>query len=273
VTPLITTFKNKVWNSCIVKPKLLIRKKHKVLVDGVERTISKQMQYLVQDITKPFNTKFGRIPPKELKKKAGSAAKTEQGKDFTIIEADFLDQFKRLKKFAQTVTLKDIAHIVTETGINKDSVVVDAGAGSGALACYLGHISKQVYTYEIRKESIDMSNHNISALGLKNVTLREKDVTKGISEKNVDVVTLDLPEPWNAISSAHKALKIGGYIVSYSPTVPQVQKFVDSLGEKFLIIKTIEVIERPWVVEGQRVRPSNIDIGHTAFLTFARKIK
>ena len=103
----------------------------------------------------------------------------------------------------------------------------------------------------------------------------EKSVGEHKEEKDVDLITLDLPSPWNAIKPAEKALKIGGYLVSYSPTVPQVIDFVTviSNNDNFLYIKTCEIIKRNWDVEGRKVRPKSEGIGHSGFLTFCRKIR
>ena len=96
-----------------------------------------------------------------------------------------------------------------------------------------------------------------------------------IDDKNIDVTILDLPEPWNAIENCSNALKPGGFLVSYSPSVPQVADFVNALrkNEHFIYLKTIEVTEREWEVEERRVRPKSSGLGHSGFLTFGRKIK
>ncbi|MFC1775157.1 hypothetical protein ACFLZN_02475, partial [Nanoarchaeota archaeon] len=88
------------------------------------------------------------------------------------------------------------------------------------------------------------------------------------------VITLDVSEPWNAIENSYEVLKIGGHLVTYSPSVMQVKKTVEKVKELngLLFIKTIELIERKWKIEKEAVRPHNIEIGHTGFLTFVRKI-
>jgi len=40
-----------------------------------------------------------------------------------------------------------------------------------------------------------------------------------------------------------------------------------------LHIKTIEVMQRNWEVNKRKVRPKSIEIGHSGFITIARKIK
>ena len=76
------------------------------------------------------------------------------------------------------------------------------------------------------------------------------------------------------IGDTEKALKIGGFLVSYSPSVPQVMDFVNiiSKNKEFLILKTIEVIERKWEVDERKVRPVSQSIGHSGFLTFVRRV-
>ena len=86
------------------------------------------------------------------------------------------------------------------------------------------------------------------------------------------MVVLDLPEPWKALESAEKSLKAGGFLVSYSPTIPQVMDFVNTLDESFAYLKTSEIIEREWEVKERKVRPRSQAIGHSGFITFARKL-
>lgn len=257
-------------------PKILIQREKKEFVPELDRkvTVTKGRQYFVADTSRDFSTSLGNIKAKDLKAKDGSTVKSTQEKDFVILTPTFIDLYKRLRKMPQSIILKDIGLILAETGVDKDSTVVDAGTGSGALSGFLAHLVKQVTTYEIREEFIENIKDNFKLMGVKNVKVNHGDITKGIFEKNVDLVTLDLPEPWDAVENAAKALKIGGFLVSYSPHVTQVQKFVKEVAKdtSLQIMKTVELIERPWVIDEQRSRPDNAGIGHTAFLTFVRKI-
>jgi len=105
--------------------------------------------------------------------------------------------------------------------------------------------------------------------------LKKKDINQGITEKNVNLIVLDLPEPWKTVKSAQKALKIGGFLIAYTPTIIQASQFVEEIrkNKSFLFDKTIELIQRKWIVDGRRLRPSSAEIGHTAFMTFVRRIK
>jgi len=230
--------------------------------------------FYIKDTSKDYHCQFGLIKAKDLKKKDGSIIKTNTKKELIIFTPSFIDSYKRIKRAPQIITRKDAAMIIAETGINKDSKVVDAGAGSGALACFLANICKEVVSYDIRDDFINIVKKNKEFLNLKNLKIKKKNVYEGIDEKNIDLITLDLPEPWKAIEPAKKSLKTGGFLVSYSPTIPQVIDFVNSVNkEKGLIhIKTIELIQREWEIDGRKVRPKTTQTVHTGFLSFIRRI-
>ena len=88
----------------------------------------------------------------------------------------------------------------------------------------------------------------------------------------MDLITLDLKEPWKAFDNAYKALKNRGELTCFSPNITQVMKIVEESKNKFKVIKILENIERQWIVEELRVRPENMIIGHTAFIAILRKI-
>jgi len=257
-------------------PKILIKKEKKEYIKeiGREVTVSKPRYYYVEDLTKDYHTSEGIIAKKDLKKKDGSVVKSSMNKNFVIFTSDFTDDFRKIKRIPQIIPMKDIGVIFAETGLGKTSKVVDAGTGSGAIACLFGHMVKEVTSYDIKKEHVDIAKQNVKMLNLKNVKIKNKDIYKDVDEKDVDLVMLDLPEPWNAIRSAEKALRIGGFVVSYSPTIPQVMDFANTIrkNNNFIVTKTIEIIERKWDVYQRKVRPKSAGIGHSGFLTFVRKI-
>jgi tRNA (adenine57-N1/adenine58-N1)-methyltransferase len=222
----------------------------------------------VKDEDKDFHSKFGVITKEQLKSKN---EKTNTGVEVSIIDACFIDKFRKIKRGAQIINLKDIGAIIAFTGISKESIVIDAGSGSGALACALANIVKKVYTYDNRPEHIKTVQENIKFLDLKNIEVKEHDVFTGFPKKDADLITLDLKEPWLCIEHAYNSLKSGGFLVSYSPNIGQVQEFINR-NEKFLLVKIIELIERPWVVKGQVARPDFAPFGHTGFIIFMRKI-
>ena len=255
-------------------PKILIRKGKKEFFEDLGRdvTVVKQMSFYVTDTEKPFSTRYGTIKSADLKK--SGIVKSDQDKEFHIFDASFVDEYRRIKRLPQIIPLKDIGMIVATTGVGPKSVVIEGGSGSGALAIFLARHVKKVYSYEINKEHLAVVKENIKDLNIKNITLKEKSLYDPIAEKGADLMCLDLPEPWKAIPTAAKALKAGGFLVSYSPTIPQAQDFVNALSEheSFIHLKTIDLIEQEWQVEGRKVRPKSKQIIHSGFLSFARKL-
>ena len=181
--------------------------------------------------------------------------------------------YRKLKRGPQVILPKDIGIIIAYAGIDKSSICVDAGTGSGWLAVSLARLCRHVYSYDLRVDFLKIAEYNVNYLGLDNVTLENGDITKRINEKDVDLVTLDLPNSEKALRNAKKALKPGGTVVGYLPHVEQVKTFVmklNSLG--FIDVHTIEVIVRDYLVRKESgVRPTNTGLWHTAYLVFARK--
>ncbi len=195
-----------------------------------------------------------------------------------MMEKGFTDYFKQMKRGPQIITLKDAGIISAYTGLCSGMKVLDAGIGSGALTAYMANIVKpkgKVYAYDIRKDFIKIAETNLKKMKLlKYVTIKNKNVYKGIDEKVLDVITLDLSEPWKALKHAKKALKTGGFLVCYLPTITQASRLCKELQTAGMtLIKATKVIEHPWIIKGRIVRPETMIIGHTGFLIFARKLQ
>jgi len=211
------------------------------------------------------------VVKEEVLKKAKGEVETHKGVKLIVLEPSYIDIIKKIKRDPQTLLPKDLAIILFYTGINNRYKIVDAGAGCGLLAASMGRIAKEVTTYERNEKYKKIIEHNLEFLEAKNVKLKMKDIYEGIDEKNLDLITLDLPEPWRALEHAEKALKQSGYLVTYLPTIIQVSQLVDA-AKNFVHLKTIELLEREWHVEGKKLRPKSQMQGHTAFLTFLRRI-
>jgi len=190
-----------------------------------------------------------------------------------VNKSTLLDILKKLKRLPQIVTPKDASLILAYTGISPDSLIVDAGSGSGFLAIFLAYYCRKgkVITYEKRPDFAKVVRKNIELTGLRNIILKERDILKGIEEKNVDLITLDMKGVENVIKNAFQVLKPDGWLVVYSPYIEQVI-FVRSEIEnlKFSQIKTVENIVREWRV-GKHTLPEVSGVIHTGWLTFARK--
>lgn len=257
--------------------RILVRKGKKEFIEELDREVQvvKEKNIFVTDTDNDFHTEDGVISKEDLHKPDGTIIESSHRKKFTILSPTFIDHYKRIERLAQVIPLKDIGLIIAETGIGKDSIVVDSGSGSGALSTLLAHVCKSVSTYDIREDHLEAVRRNIETLGLNNIKAGLGNFYEGVPDTDADLLTLDLPEPWLALDSAARTLKIGGFMVSYSPCITQVNDFADAVrkDERFLYLKTIEIIERPWDVDRRKVRPKTTGIGHSGFMTFARRIQ
>lgn len=257
-------------------PKILIKRAKKQFVEHLNKEIvvaSEDIIYVSKEGAN-FSTRHGLIRKEDLAKPDGSKIKSEKGDEFIMITPSFVDEFYRMRRLPQTIPLKDIGWIITKTGIGPETRVLDSGSGSGALAIQLARHCREVVTYDINDEHLECVRENLETLGVKNVIAKKGDITKGIPETGFDLAVYDLPDPWDAIETAHKALKVGGFLVSYSPTIPQTADFCNTIekDDRFLVLETVEMIERPWEMNGRKVRPISKEIIHSGFLTMARKI-
>ncbi len=180
--------------------------------------------------------------------------------------------YRKLKRGPQVILPKDIGIIISYSSIDKSSVCVDAGTGSGWLALSLARLCRHVYSYDVREDFTAIAEKNKHILGLENITFKKGDVRKRIDEREVDLVTLDMPDADKAVSSAKKALRDNGMIVGYLPNMEQVQGFAKKLKKLgFSDMHTVEVTVREMLVREEGMRPSTKGIWHTAYLTFGRK--
>jgi len=198
-------------------------------------------------------------------------------KQFWVLPPSLQDKLQGLKRRAQIILSRDAAHIVMNCSIESGNTVLEAGIGSGSLTIALANAvapNGKVVSYDNRKDFIEHAMKNLKTAKLDNhVTTKTKDITKGIDEKQLDAVILDIPNPWKAVAHAWKALKPGGYLCSYSPLISQVEKTVKEIEKhSFIEIKTLENIQREMIVSDRGTRPSFEMLGHTGYLTFARKV-
>ena len=198
-------------------------------------------------------------------------------KEFWIFKPSLMDKFHGLKRKAQIILPRDSAHIITNCAIESGHTVLEAGIGSGSLTIALANAvapNGKVISYDNREDFIKHAVKNLKTMELDDfVRTENRDVTKGIKEKDLDAVIIDIPNPWDVVLHAWKALKVGGYLCTYSPLISQVEKTVDEIKKYgFIEVKTYENIQREMVVSKHGTRPSFNMLGHTGYLTFARKI-
>jgi tRNA (adenine57-N1/adenine58-N1)-methyltransferase len=209
-------------------------------------------------------------------KEFGARVKSSIGVEFISFKTIVRDYVIKSAMVTQIIYPKDIALIILFGNIQPGSRVVEAGTGVGALTTALASYVKpegRVYSYEVRSDFLEIARKNLERAGvLEYVDLKNKDITQGIDETNVDAVVLDMATPWLVVPHAYKALRGSGSFISFSPTIDQVVKTVEELkANNFANIETIECLTRRIRAERGKTRPDTLMTGHTGYVTFARK--
>jgi len=203
----------------------------------------------------------------------GSTVFGSTGRRFLAVRPTLSDMVLKMPRGAQVIYPKDLAAILMEADIAPGMQVLEAGVGSGALSMALLRAGASVIGYELRQDFADRAHSNVEAMVGEGADYRVelRDVYEGIEERGLDRIVLDLPEPWRVVPHAEVALRSGGIICSYLPTINQTAQFRGALEDSaFGLPGTLEVLHRTWHIEDRSVRPDHRMVGHTGFLTTAR---
>ncbi|TEU09110.1 tRNA (adenine-N1)-methyltransferase [Candidatus Bathyarchaeota archaeon] len=247
--------------------------------DDVLLYLDKKRTYMIRvEADKQFHTHKGFIELGDLiGRPFGSPVVSSLGVEFYALRPFIRDRILKTDRRTQVLYPKDIGYLLILLDVGSGSRVVEAGTGSGALTMALANAVRpdgMVYTYEINPKFQRVAAGNIERAGLADyVELKEGDVTEGIDEEEVDVVILDLATPWAVVPLAYGALAGGGVFASFSPTIEQVMKTVSAIREHpFIVVETVELILRNITVAENKTRPQTRMIGHSGYITSARKV-
>jgi len=205
----------------------------------------------------------------------GSTVVGSTGRQFLVLRPTLSDVVLKMPRGAQVIYPKDLGAILMAADIGPGQRVLEAGVGSGALSMALLRAGASVVGYELRDDFADRARANVTALlgPDADYQVHIRDVTEGIDETGLDRVLLDMPEPWRVLPGAAKALRPGGLLLAYLPTINQTAQLrgaLDAAG--FGLGQTVEVLHRTWHVEARSVRPDHRMVAHTGFLTTARRL-
>ena len=222
----------------------------------------------------------GKIAPEELiGREEGVTIRSSMNEPFLVLRPTLAQLIPNLPRQAQVIYPKDIGMILVWADIFPGARVVEAGVGPGALTIALLRAvgaEGRLISYEIREDFAKMARDNVSRYygPAAHWTLRVEDIALHLDESDVDRIVLDLPEPWHLLEKAWQALRPGGIVLSYLPTVIQVKSLVDALRDHggFACIETLESLMRFWHIKGLSVRPQHRMVAHTGFITVARRI-
>lgn len=237
----------------------------------------KQRRYLVTlEVGKEFQSHAGVLPHEDIVgSPEGAEVSSTKGQRFRVFRPTLTDYVLSMPRGAQVIYPKDLGPMLLLADIGPDMRVLESGVGSGALSMTMLRAGAEIVGYELREDFAARAAKNVRAfLGedtMANYRIEIRDCYEGIDERDLDRIVLDLPEPWKVAPHAEKALRRGGILVSYSPSITQVTQLIDALKKaSFAEISTTEVLNRTWHIEGQSVRPDHRMVAHTGFLTRAR---
>ena len=204
----------------------------------------------------------------------GRTLETHLGEEFTVRRLRGPDLFAHLERTGAPMMPKDIGQVIANTGVESGDRVLDAGTGTGVLAAYLGRMSARVVTYERDSEFGDVARRNMELAGVADaVEVRTGDVTDDLETlSGFDVLTLDTADAPSVAARAGDLLVAGGFLSVYSPFVEASRDVAESAREAGLeSVETIETIQRRMDFDDRGSRPTTAGVGHTGYLTFARR--
>ncbi|MEX2292503.1 MAG: tRNA (adenine-N1)-methyltransferase [Acidimicrobiales bacterium] len=205
----------------------------------------------------------------------GTSFRSSHGMYYTVIRPTLSEFVLKMPRGAQVIYPKDLGPILLLADIFPGARVLESGIGSGALSMTMLRSGADIVGYELRDDFASRAVKNVSAfLGpevLARYRVEVRDVYEGIDETDLDRVVLDLPEPWQVVKHAERALHPGGILLAYTPQITQAVQLRETMVDsQFGMAETVEVLHRSWHIEGQSVRPDHRMVAHTGFLTHAR---
>jgi tRNA (adenine57-N1/adenine58-N1)-methyltransferase len=192
---------------------------------------------------------------------------------YLVLRPTLADVVIGMPRGAQVIYPKDLGAILIAADIFPGARVLEAGVGSGALSMAMLRAGAVITGYELRADFAARARANVEAfLGPDQAyDVVERDVYLGIDAEGLDRIVLDLPEPWQVVEHAKKALAPGGILLSYLPTINQTAELRGALEQfGFAMAESFEILRRTWHIEGRSVRPDHRMVAHTGFLTSAR---
>jgi tRNA (adenine57-N1/adenine58-N1)-methyltransferase catalytic subunit len=259
--------------------------------DQVQLTDPKGRQHrLVLTAGRTFHTHRGAVAHDDLiGHPEGSLVMSAGGTPYIALRPLLADYTLSMSRGAAVVYPKDAAQIVAMADIFPGATVVEAGAGSGALSCWLLRAVGEeglLISYERRPDFAEIARANVEQFfggphpawrlmvgDLPGAVLPGADLPGGeIAE--ADRFVLDMLAPWEHAATAAAALIPGGLVCCYVATTTQLARIVTALREQgsFAEPAAWETMQRGWHVDGLAVRPEHRMVGHTGFLVTARRL-
>jgi tRNA (adenine57-N1/adenine58-N1)-methyltransferase catalytic subunit len=228
-----------------------------------------------------FHTTKGAVRHDDLIARPEGVVVTSAGGTPFLAMRPLLNEFTvTMPRGAAVVYPKDAARILIEADIFPGARVVEAGAGSGALACYLLRAIGEhgrLTSFERREDFAAVARRNVENFFSgphPSWQLRVGDLADGLAEEPVDRAVLDMLAPWECVAPLAEVLEPGGVLAAYVATTTQLGRTVETLRAHggFTEPEATESLVRAWHAEGLAVRPRHDMVGHTGFLIISRRL-
>jgi tRNA (adenine57-N1/adenine58-N1)-methyltransferase len=202
-----------------------------------------------------------------------------QPESFRALRPSYAELATIIERPAEPVFAKDAGAILIHADVRAGDRVIEVGVGGGALTIALLRAIGPygvLTSYELREDFAAAAKATVARYHgpAENWQVKVRDAREGFDERDVDRLIADMPEPSSLLDAAATTLRPGGSLAAYVPTVLQFRtlRLALDVDPRFAMARTLEVLERSWHVEGQSVRPDHRMIGHTGFVTFARRV-
>jgi tRNA (adenine57-N1/adenine58-N1)-methyltransferase len=263
--------------------------------DQVQLTDPKGRRHrLILEAGRTYHTHRGSLAHDDLiGKPEGSVVVSSGGTAYVVLRPLLADYTLSMTRGAAVVYPKDAGQILAQADIFAGARVVEAGAGSGALSCWLLRAVGEdglLVSYERRPDFAEIARANVEryfggphpawrlvtgefpadgAVGILGGTGGPADDGEAF-----DRVVLDMLAPWEYADAAAKTLRAGGLVCCYVATTTQLSRTVEALRAQgsFDEPAAWESLLRGWHVDGLAVRPEHRMVGHTGFLVTARRL-
>jgi tRNA (adenine57-N1/adenine58-N1)-methyltransferase len=275
--------------------------------DQVQLTDPKgRMHQIVLQPGGSFHTHRGALAHDDLiGASEGSVVMASSGTAYVALRPLLADYTLAMKRGATIVYPKDAAQILAYADVFPGARVLEAGAGSGALSCWLLRAigpDGALVSFEARADFAEIARENVRKYfgevpswwrlvpaELSARVALDPSLTPAASRyaedspaeawhadqaELFDRVILDMLAPWENVAGAARALIPGGLICCYVATTTQLSRVVEELRAHggFFEPAPWETLYRGWHVDGLAVRPDHRMIAHTGFLVTARRL-
>jgi tRNA (adenine57-N1/adenine58-N1)-methyltransferase catalytic subunit len=273
--------------------------------DQVQLTDPKGRRHrVVLEAGRSFHTHRGSLAHDDLiGRPEGIVVVSSGGTAYVALRPLLADYTLSMTRGAAVVYPKDAGQILAQADIFAGARVVEAGAGSGALSCWLLRAVGEtglLVSYERRPDFAEIARQNVERYfggphpswrlvigdfpaggtpdgGLPDGGLADAGTPDGLvtaDDQAFDRVVLDMLAPWEHADAAALSLRAGGLICCYVATTTQLSRTVEALRAQgsFDEPAAWETLLRGWHVDGLAVRPEHRMVGHTGFLVTARRL-